>query len=155
MNNDTNLKPGIRVFLDIRGFRGKPSGITKLLGIEPNNAWSKGDVIPENPMDAYYKGLRPRTRKYNCWSIEASLKHYSYNMEDYVKYIIKRIFPVRNKIKAIRGVNLMLCVFIDLYPGASIPAIVLGPETIRFLSETEAKLASDRSLICEKGGSFD
>jgi hypothetical protein len=32
MDIDEQSKPGIRVFLDIRGFSGNPSNITELLG---------------------------------------------------------------------------------------------------------------------------
>jgi|ERR1043166_2822927 hypothetical protein len=150
MEKETHLAPKIRVSLDIQGFREPPSKISQMLRMKPDAAWSKGDVIPEGPMDAYYRGPRPRRRRYSCWSIEASLREYSYNVEDYVRNILRRISSVRSKIKKIRGANVMLSVWIDLYPGISMPAIVLSKHTMGLLSEIGADFDCDLALICEK-----
>jgi hypothetical protein len=147
VDSKPQLKPRIEVFLDIRGFRGEPDSITHLLGIRPDRAWSKGEIIPERPG---YEGPRPLRRKYSCWTIKASLKKYSYNVEDHIKQIIKRISPVRDRIKSIPGANLMLCVWIDIYdPYESTPALVLGTKTMRFLSDIEAVFDVDLSLLID------
>jgi hypothetical protein len=127
----------IRVSLAIRGFRGNPSKITDLLKIQPHESWRKGEVIPNSPVK----------RKYSCWTIAASLKRYSYNVEDYVKDIIKKIAPVKNKIKRIPGANLELEIWIDLYPEASMPGIVLSKSTLRFLADIGAEVDCDLYFI--------
>src|ERR1051326_5610854 len=103
---DKDTAPRIRVSFDIRGFREPSSKITEILRIKPDTAWSKGDVIPEDHMDRYYRGPRPRKRRFSCWTIEASLTKYSYNVEDYVKNILRKISSARKKIKRIRRANI-------------------------------------------------
>lgn len=113
----------------------------------PDETWCRGDTIPNIPN---YRGPKPRRRKYSCWRLRASLEKYSYHVEDYIKDIISKITPVRDKIKAIPGANLMLCVWIDIYHlGAGTPDIGLETDTMRFLSEIGAPLDVDISLLID------
>lgn len=145
-------RPKISVFLEIRSFRGKPETVTKFLGIDPDEAWAKHEVIQETPADVkYYKGKRPRRQRYSGWVIKASMKDYSYDVEDYIKNIIKRISPVRNKIKKIPGANVMLCIWIDLAEGGSVPSITLDVDTMRFLTDIGAQVDCDLSLFAQRG----
>ncbi|MBI5204398.1 MAG: DUF4279 domain-containing protein [Nitrospirae bacterium] len=151
MARASERKPNIRVFLDIRGFSGNPSRITELLGIEPDESWSKGDIVPAKFVSGrvIYDKSKSIKRKYSCWTIRASLKKYSFNMEDYIKDIIKKIAPVRNKFKKLpKSVNLMLCVWIDIYsPKESAPSLGLSIETMKFLSSINATLDIDISFV--------
>ncbi|SRR5581483_340360 len=141
------IKPKISVELDITAFRGRPERISQLLGIVPDEAWTKGSVMPDRPG---YTGPKPRFWKYSCWTIRASLKEYSYELEDYVKDIIQRITPVRARIKAIQPAKLFLRGHIEIYDlRASTPAIGLGVNEMRFLSEIGAEVDLDLALVID------
>jgi hypothetical protein len=113
----------------------------------------KGDVIPEvTDRNIAYKGKKPRRRKYSCWKIKSTIQH-SYNIEDYIKDIIERINPVRSNFKKLpKKVNLMLCVWIDIYsPYESMPSIALDLKTMSFLLFIKAELDIDISLVFDPG----
>lgn len=138
-------RPKITAKLDIVAFRGKPERISKHLAMRPDEAWAKGDIIPDT---GNYEGPKPRRRKYSCWTVRASLKEYSYDFEDYVKDLIKKITPVRTRVKTVPAAKLFLRGRIEIYDlRASMPSLGLNADTMRFLSDIKAELDLDIALV--------
>ena len=142
MSEDSNLRPRIEAFLDIRGFGVLPSSISQTLGINPDEAWSEGEVIQGTT----------RRRLYSCWKIRASLSEYSYDVDDYVNDIVAKISPVADKMKRIKGANLMLCIWVTIHASGRTPSVTFRPKVMRMLSDIGAEIDVDISVVPDEGG---
>ena len=147
------IKPKITAKFDIVAFRGKPETISKHLAIDPDEAWAKGDIIPDTGKNG---SLEPRRRKYSCWTLRASLKKYSYDFEDYANDLINRITPARARIKTIVAPKIFLRGRIEIYDlRASMPSIGLTPDTMHFLSDIKAELDLDIALVINPDDAYE
>jgi len=135
--DEARVRPKIDVFLDIRGFEEPPTSITQIVGISPDETWSKGDSI---------SGIKT-LRKFSCWKIRASLTKYSYDVDDYVDDIVRKILPAAAAIKRIKNANVMLCIWITLHASGRVPSICFHPNIMRALSDIDAEIDIDISVL--------
>lgn len=143
MSGPEQRRPYIRVSLLIRGGE-DPAEITRILNIEPDESHRKGEAIPVPP-DAKY--VVKKTRKYSvsAWMLNASLDHYSYDVQDYADDVLRRVHHVRNRIAQLdrRRYNVTLDVALDLLTDASTPALGLSQDAMELLVSLKASFDVD------------
>ena len=110
-------KPRIRAFLDIVGFRGKHQRISRILGMDPDEAWSKGDIMADFPPEGVkYSGSLPARRKFGSWMVKSHLaEDATYNIEDHIKDIIKTITPIQERVRTLPNTLDCSCGFGSIY----------------------------------------
>ncbi len=113
-----------------------PSEITKVLGIEPTDSWSKGDT-----------GKHIQRLKYTCWELRSS-RDESLNMNSLIKDVIDQLKGKEcqiNQLKVKFGLTsvIRLVMYIDTHEESSTPFLGHEMEEISFLYETETSTDVD------------
>jgi len=110
----------------------------------PDESHRKGDVIPVPP-GAKFKVKKTRTYATSIWKLNSELKNYSYDVEDYIKDIIRRIRARAERISALdrRRFSVTMDVSLDLLTNATTASSGLSNECLAVLSRLGASLDVD------------
>lgn len=143
MDNFHDRRPYIRASLLIRG-GDNPDEVTQLLGMNPDESYRKGAPIPMPP-NAQYTVKKTRVYATSIWQLNAELKEYSYDVEDYVKNLLCRVQRVDGKIARLdrRRFSVTLDVVLDLLTDASSAATGLSKTTMEALTHLGASFDVD------------
>lgn len=138
-----NRRPYISASLLIRG-GDDPGEISRILGMEPDESHRKGAPILVPP-NAQYVVKKNRVYATSIWRLNAELKQYSYDVEDYVKNILHRVRRVDGKMARLdrRRFNVTMDIVLDLLVDASSPAMGLSTETMAALTHLGASFDVD------------
>jgi len=127
----------IAAHLRISGFACDPNEITKILGVQPDKIWRRGEALTYTN-----KG----THKDNGWEITSSSSDALY-VENHIADMLHLVLPVREQFKSLpAGSSVMLICGISMYPDGEVPSIFFDAETLRVLGEINADL--DIDLCC-------
>lgn len=136
-------RPYIRVSLLIRGGE-DPDEITRILNVTPDETHRKGAPIPLPP-GVTYTVKKTRVYATSIWKLNAHLKHYSYDVEAYVKNILHCLEGVNDALAKLdrRRFNVSIDVSLDLLLDASTAATGLSKETMKTLARLGASFDVD------------
>lgn len=143
MTTFDDRRPYIRVSLLIRGGE-DPDEITRILNVKPDESYRKGAPIPL-PSGATYTVKKTRVYSTSIWKLNAQLKQHSYDVEAYVKNILRRLQKVNDKLALLdrRRFNISIDVSLDLLLDASTAATGLSRETMKTLARLGASFDVD------------
>lgn len=143
MTKADQRRPYIRVSLLIRGGE-DPAEITRILNITPDESHFKGEIIVEPP-DAKYTVKMPRTYAASSWKLNSRLKHYSYDVQEHLDDVMRRVKPVRSLIAKLdrRRFNVTIDVALDLLTDASSPVLGLTQDSMAALIDLGASFEVD------------
>ena len=118
------------VYFALHGENFDPNIVTKKLGIEPTNAWKKGDL-----------GQYLSTLNYSCWKWSTEKVNESTVIDKLVDEVVEKL---KDKIEIINNLKdefhlestLVIVMQIDTNPEASTPALGYDLKTIEFLYRT-------------------
>lgn len=136
-------RPYIRVSLMIRGGQ-DPEDVSHMLNMVPDESYRKGEPIPVPP-DAKYKVKKTRVYTASTWKLNSHLKQYSYDVEDYVKDVLRRVRRAADKISRLdrRRFSVTIDVSLDLLTDASTAATGLSNESLTSLARLGASFDVD------------
>lgn len=143
MTDANERRPYIRVSLLIRG-GDDPSEISRLLNMVPDESYRKGEAIPLPP-NAKYKVRKQRVYASSIWKINARLKQYSYDVEDYVLDVLSCVREVADKIARLdrRRFSVTIDVSLDLLTDAPTVAVGASNKTLTALARLGASYDVD------------
>jgi Domain of unknown function (DUF4279) len=131
---NTNATDEISVRLVITGFACDPHHITKLLGIQPDEAWRIGDELS---FTSEHKRID------NGWAIVSKISN-TVDLDAHVAAILEAIGNAKSHFKNLpQGSTVYLSCGITVNQGPGGPSVVFSPQMVASLAELGAEIGID------------
>ena len=136
MNNEIHLS------FNICGFSCKPEDISRLLGIQPDEAHAKGEP----------RGTGKAVCRESLWVLRSRVSP-NLEIENHINDIMERLEPVHEKVCSLPGkYYCYLSCGVDIYDGPGGPAVEFDAKTLRILGTIGASLDVDVYCLGDESG---
>lgn len=128
----------IAASLEFWDFTMSPEDLSVRLGLDATESWKQGDPT------RFVPGRRHRR---NFWKLESPLPD-SAPLEDHVKALLAQIKPFKDRFREVASECVFLLECSVRYYTGSVPSIVFDRDVVRVLSELNATIDVDFSVLC-------